>query len=106
MQKYLHDHLLSEDNDGLLNDVEITLIDMTDPSDPERREQFWRTKLCTLHTLGSNYLGVIHLYNFFVLKHFTKVAIIYHVKMSVTVRQLFDKRRIVILNLVIRFIFV
>ena len=27
MQKYLHDHFLSEDHDGLLNNVKITLID-------------------------------------------------------------------------------
>ena len=26
MQKYLHDHFLSEDNDGLLNNVEITYL--------------------------------------------------------------------------------
>ena len=54
MQKYLQDHLLSEDHDGLLNNVEITLIDKTDPSDPERREEFWRTKLRTLAPLGLN----------------------------------------------------
>ena len=54
MQKYLHDHFLSEDHDGLLNDVEITLIDKTDPSDPERREDFWRNKLGTLAPLGLN----------------------------------------------------
>ena len=51
-QKYLHDHFLSEDHDGLLNNVEITLIDKTDPSDSERREEFWRTKLHTLAPLG------------------------------------------------------
>ena len=54
MQKYLHDHFLSEDHDGLLNNVEITLIDKTDPSDPERREEFWRTKLRTLAPLDLN----------------------------------------------------
>ena len=54
MQKYLHDHFLNEDHDVLLNDVEITLIDNADPSDPERREEFWRTKLCTLASLGLN----------------------------------------------------
>ena len=37
------------------------------------------------------------------MRHFSKVAIIYPVKMSVIVGQLFE---IVILNLVIRFIFV
>ena len=54
MQKYLHDHFLSEDHDGLLNNVEITLIDKTDPSDPERREEYWRTKLRALAPLGLN----------------------------------------------------
>ena len=43
---------LSEDHDGLLNNVEITLIDKTDPSDPERREEFWKTNLYTLAPLG------------------------------------------------------
>ena len=54
MQKYLHDHFLSEDLDGFLNNVEITLIDLTDLSDPERREEFWRTKLHTLAPRGFN----------------------------------------------------
>ena len=54
MQKYLHDHFLSEDHDGFLNNVETTLIYKTDLSDPERREEFWRTKLRTLAPLGLN----------------------------------------------------
>ena len=54
MQKYLHDHFLSEDHDCLLNNVDITLIDKTDPQDPERREEFWRNKLRTLAHLGLN----------------------------------------------------
>ena len=37
MQKYLHDHFLNEDHDGLSNNDEITLTDTTDPSDPERK---------------------------------------------------------------------
>ena len=52
MQKYLHVHFLREDRDGLLNNVEINLIDKTDSSDPERRGEFWRTKLFTLAPLG------------------------------------------------------
>ena len=40
------------------------------------------------------------------MRHFSKVAIIYRVKMSVIVGQLLDRGGIVILNLVIRFIFV
>ena len=54
MQKYLHDLFLSEDDDGLLNNVYIIFIDKTDPSDPERSEEFWRTKLRTLAPLGLN----------------------------------------------------
>ena len=48
----------------------------------------------------------MQLYTFFVLRHFSKVAIIYRVKMSVIVGQLLDRGGIVILNLAIRFIFV
>ena len=40
--------------DGFLNNVEITFIDETDPSDPERREEFWKTKLRTSGPLGLN----------------------------------------------------
>ena len=54
MQKYLHDHFLGEDHDGLVHNVVITFIDKTDPSDPERREEFWRTKLRTLAPHGLN----------------------------------------------------
>ena len=54
MQKCLHDHFFSGDHDGLLNNVEITLIDKTDPSNPERRGGYWRTKLRTLAPLGLN----------------------------------------------------
>ena len=54
MQKDLHDHFLSEDHDGLLSNIEITFIDKTDPSDPERREEVWRTKLRALAPLVLN----------------------------------------------------
>ena len=40
--------------DGFLNNVEIIFIDETDPSDPERREEFWKTKLRTSGPLGLN----------------------------------------------------
>ena len=54
MQKYLHDHFSSKDHDDLLNNVEITLIDKTDPLDPERKEEFWKANLRTLALLGLN----------------------------------------------------
>ena len=41
-------------DDGLLNNVEITLIDKTGPLGPERRMKFWRSKLRTLPPLGLN----------------------------------------------------
>ena len=44
----------SEDHDGLLNNVEITLIGKANPSNPERREEFWKTMLRTLAPLGLN----------------------------------------------------
>ena len=54
MQKDLHDHFLSEDHEGLLSNIEITFIDKTDPSDPERREEVWRTKPRALAPLVLN----------------------------------------------------
>ena len=52
MQKYFHDHFLSEGHNGLINDVDIVFIDKTDPSDSTRREEFWRGKLKTLAPYG------------------------------------------------------
>ena len=52
MQKYFQDHFLSEGHSGMINDVEIVFIDKTDPSDPTRREEFWRNKLKTLAAYG------------------------------------------------------
>ena len=40
-QNYFHQHFLSEDHHGLLEDYKITLIDQTDSSDPTRRGFFW-----------------------------------------------------------------
>ena len=54
MQMYVHENLLREGHNGLINDVEIIFIDKTDPSDPARREEFWRTKLETLAPYGLN----------------------------------------------------
>ena len=54
MQKHLHGYFLSEDQNGLVNNVEVTLTDKTDPSDPERRDEFQRTKLHTSAPFGLN----------------------------------------------------
>ena len=34
-QKYFHEHFLSHDHNGLINDIEFLFIDKTDPSDPK-----------------------------------------------------------------------
>ena len=47
IQKYFYDHFLREGHNGLINDVEIVLICKTDPSEPTKRQEFWRNKLKT-----------------------------------------------------------
>ena len=54
MQRYLHELFLSEGQNGLINDVETIFIVITDPLDPTRREEFWRTKLKILAAYGLN----------------------------------------------------
>ena len=54
MQKYVHDLFLSVGRNSLINDVEIVFNNKTDPSDPTRREEFWRNKLKTLAPYGLN----------------------------------------------------
>ena len=39
MQKYFHDHFLSDGQNGLINDVEIVFVDKIHPSDPTRAEE-------------------------------------------------------------------
>ena len=41
-------------HNGFLNDVSITFIDKTDPSDPLRREDYWRKTLKTMVPYGLN----------------------------------------------------
>ena len=53
-QKYFHEHFLSHDHNGLINDTKIIFIDKTDPLDPSRREEFLRAKLKTLARNGLN----------------------------------------------------
>ena len=39
---------------GFLNDVSITFIDKTDPSDPLKRGNFWQETLMTMVPYGLN----------------------------------------------------
>ena len=53
-KNYFHQHFLSEDYHGLLEDCEIMLIDKNNSSDPTRREFFWMHELKTFAPLGLN----------------------------------------------------
>ena len=79
MQKNFHDHLLSKGDNGLINDVEIVFTNKTDPSQPTRREEFWRNKLKTLAPYGLNvwklFLQVCIVSGSSSLIHFNKTAI-------------------------------
>ena len=41
MQRHLYEHFNLPDHSGFLNDVSVTLIDKTDPTDPTKREDYW-----------------------------------------------------------------
>ena len=54
MQEHLFSHFSMLGHDGFLNDVFITFIDKTDPSDPLRREHYRRQTLKTMVPYGLN----------------------------------------------------
>ena len=54
MQEHLFRHFLSSGHNGFLNDVSITFIDKADPSDPLKREDYWRRALKTMAPFGLN----------------------------------------------------
>ena len=45
MQEHLFSHFSLAGHDGFFNNVSITFIDKTDPSDPLRREDYWKQTL-------------------------------------------------------------
>ena len=52
MPEHLFSHFSMAGHDGYLNDVSVTFIDKTDPSDPLRREDYWRKTLETMLPYG------------------------------------------------------
>ena len=54
MQEHLFSHFSMAGHNGFLNDVSITFIDKTDPTDPLRREDYWRQTLKTMVPYGLN----------------------------------------------------
>ena len=53
-QLSFHLHFLGPDHNGLVNDIEISFIDKTDPSDPLKREKYWIDILETMSPKGLN----------------------------------------------------
>ena len=54
MQRHLYENYSSVGDCGFLEHVSITLIDKIDPSDPLKREDFWRPLFCTIAPFGLN----------------------------------------------------
>ena len=53
-QKFLQNHFLQDDHHRFLEDVEVTLIDKTQTSDPTKKEYYWMRTLKTLFPDGLN----------------------------------------------------
>ena len=53
-QQHLYDHFNDQNHNGFVQDVSIIFIDKTDPSDPLKRERYWRDTLKTLAPNGLN----------------------------------------------------
>ena len=54
MQRHLYEHYSGVGDCEFLEHLSITLIDKTNPSDPLRREDFWRRLFCTMASYGLN----------------------------------------------------
>ena len=54
MQQHLFNHFCKSGHCGFLEDVSLTFIDKTDPSDPLKREDYWRSTLKTMAPFGLN----------------------------------------------------
>ena len=56
-QEHIFEHFNSEGHSRFLENVSITFIDKTDPSDPEKRENYWIHILKTMVPWGLNIIG-------------------------------------------------
>ena len=54
MQQHLYKHFCSSNHNCFISDVSVTFIDKTDPSDPLKREDYWRSTLKTMAPFGLN----------------------------------------------------
>ena len=54
MQQHLFNHFCTCGHCGFLENVSLTFIDKTDPSDPLKREDYWRSTVNTMAPFGLN----------------------------------------------------
>ena len=54
IQQHLFNHFCASGHCGFLEDVSLTITDKTDPSDPLKREDYWRSTLKTMAPFGLN----------------------------------------------------
>ena len=54
MQVHLFEHFNDKGHHGFLEDISITFIDKTDPSEPLKKENYWKNVLKTMAPLGLN----------------------------------------------------
>ena len=54
MPRYLYEHFSSFGHCEFLQHLSVMVIDRTDPSDPLKREDYWRRTLCGLDPQGRN----------------------------------------------------
>ena len=54
MLQHLYEHFCSSNHNGFISDVSVTFIDKTDPSDPLKKEGYWRSNLKTMASFGLN----------------------------------------------------
>ena len=54
MQQHLFEYVNSEGHHYFLGEISITFIDKTDPSEPSKRGNYWRSILKTMATWGLN----------------------------------------------------
>ena len=74
MQEHLYEHFCDSEHSGFLNEVSITFIDKTDPTNHLQRENYWKHTLKTFAPYGLNMKENVYLFHrFFV---FTGICIV------------------------------
>ena len=54
MQQHLFNHFCASGDCGFIENLSLTFIDKTDPSDLLKREDYWRSTLKTMALFGLN----------------------------------------------------